>query len=116
VALTFTRPAAVPPVTVMSSAAKLVPTSSLKVKVKVTAPVAVAPASLSVMATVGGVVSVGAVGSVPPQAASSQAVATAPAIIERGFLGWVMASFLLGWCGPESAGPGSRPPAWAGGN
>lgn len=44
----------------MSSAVKLVPTSSLKVSVKVTSPVAVVPGTLSVMATVGGVLSTGA--------------------------------------------------------
>ena len=66
----------------MSSVVKLVPTSSLKVKVKVTSPLAVVPLTLLETATVGGVVSVtttgvvvsGAVASPPPQADSSTAI------------------------------------------
>jgi hypothetical protein len=52
----------VPPVTVMSSTVKLVPTSSLKAKVKVTGPVALVSSTLSVMVTTGPVPSAGAPG------------------------------------------------------
>jgi len=51
-------------------------TSSLKVKVKVTGPVAVAPGTLSVMTTVGATLSVD---SPPPQALRIRAAAKAPA-------------------------------------
>ena len=57
VALTRVNVPLVPPTRATSSAVKLVPTSSLKVNVKVTSPVAVAPPASSVMATVGGVTS-----------------------------------------------------------
>ena len=68
----------VPPATTTSSTVKLVPTFSLKPKLKSTSPVAVAPSTLSVMVTTGPVVSAGepaaaggASPSPPPQAASS---------------------------------------------
>jgi len=57
VPLTRVNAPAVPPATAISSAVKLVPTSSLKVKVNVTGPVAVSPAALLVISTAGGVVS-----------------------------------------------------------
>ncbi len=57
VPLTRVNTPAVPPATAMSSAVKLAPTSSLKVKVNVTGPLAVSPAALLVMSTVGGVAS-----------------------------------------------------------
>ena len=47
----------VPPVTTTEAVVKLVPTSSLKVNANVTSPAAVAAAMLSVIVTVGGVVS-----------------------------------------------------------
>ena len=58
VASTRTKAPLVPPVRAMSSVVKLVPTSSLKVKVNVTSPAATSAATLSVMLTEGGVVSV----------------------------------------------------------
>ena len=64
-----------PPVTVTSSAVKPF-TSSLKVKVKVTGPVAVASVTLSVISTVGATVSAG---SAPPQALRVRAATKAPA-------------------------------------
>jgi hypothetical protein len=51
------NPLAVPPVTAMSLASKLTPTSSLNTNVKVTGPVAVGAETLFAMVTVGGVVS-----------------------------------------------------------
>ena len=60
--LTLVSVPSVPPVTEMSVASKLVPTSSLKVKVRVTVSPAFRLAVLGVMATVGGVVSLTAPG------------------------------------------------------
>jgi hypothetical protein len=53
---------AVPPLTVMSLAAKLTPTSSLKTKLKVTGPLAVGAATSLAIVTVGAVVSAAAGG------------------------------------------------------
>ena len=86
VPLTIVKVPLLPPVTVTSASEKLEPTLSLNVNVKVTAPVAVAPAALLVMATVGATLS-GAAGagvrgvapggseSPPPQAATRTAAA-----------------------------------------
>jgi hypothetical protein len=51
------KPLAVPPVTVMSEASKLTPTSSLNTNVKVTGPLATGAETLLAIVTVGGVVS-----------------------------------------------------------
>jgi hypothetical protein len=91
VPLTRVNAPLVPPVTVTSSAVKLVPTSSLKLKVKVTSPVATASATLSVMVITGPVVSAGAPAAgggasplPPPQAASNSEAASAVAVSRWG--------------------------------
>ena len=73
-ASTFTKDPAVPPVTAISSATKLLPTSSLKVNVNTAVPDAPAAA---VMATVGGTLSVDSVP--PPQALINTEAAKAQA-------------------------------------
>jgi len=77
VSLTRVSVPMVPPETIRSSAVKLLPTASLKLKVNVTGPLAV-PMAPVVMVTVGGKMS-GAPASPPPQAASCKLAATATA-------------------------------------
>ena len=74
--------------TTTSLASKLVPTSSLKVKVNVTA----LPAAAEVIATVGGVVSVD---EPPPQAVINKVAANAQAVRMKVVEIWVMAVSLL---------------------
>ena len=88
-ALSLVKAPLLPFVTEMMSVVKLVPTSSLSVKVKVTAPPA--PEAL-VTLTVGGMDSAGGVASPPPQAATSRAVARAMAVIWRRCMDGVMVS------------------------
>ena len=96
VPLSLLKAPAVPPVTVMSLASKLTPTSSLNTKLKVTGPEAVGAETLLAIVTVGAVVSGawlagtvptggrGAPASPPPQPTSVAAVSSAAAGHRRG--------------------------------
>ena len=106
VALTLLKVPALPPVMTTSLAVKLAPTSSLKTKLKITGPVAVAAETSSKMATVGAVRSGagavlgalitvadgGGVASPPPQAATRRDAATAQVDRARSFVNRFMLS------------------------
>ena len=100
-ASTLTRGAAVPPVLNIASAAKVLPTSSLKVKLKVMGPVAVVLPALCEISTVGGTVST--LPSVPPpQAPTKRASVLALTVLRLFAKGWFMcaeSSVLVGLVG-----------------